>query len=323
MKNNTFAEIAAVLSASEKILIYPHINMDGDALGSAAALCKGLRSKGKECYVLLEDSIPANLAFLDRGYCTFEQNIIKKPDVSVCVDCGDTGRFEKRAKKFAAAPVTVCIDHHETTSFFCGFNYVDPDAAATGELIFKLLLELGVEIDQEISEALFAAITTDTGNFQYSNTTSETHRIVAALYDAGLDANKVSIDLYESTRIERLLIENAAISNMSTIAGGSGVIAYVTQKMLKETGALLEETEGVVQKLRSIGGVEAAAFLKEAEDGRVKVSLRSKKRVNVADLAASLGGGGHIRAAGCTLNCTMTEAFDLLKEKLTDSLEEQ
>lgn len=321
MRNNTFAEIAQVISASEKILIYPHVNMDGDALGSAAALCKGLRKQGKECYILIEDGIPANLTFLDQGYCTSEQNLIRKPDLSICVDCGDPSRFEKRAGKFSSAPVTVCIDHHGTTDLFCDYNYVDPKAAATGELIYRLLREMEAEIDQEMGEALFAAITTDTGDFQYSNTTRESHLIAAELYDAGIDPNKVSIELYENTRIEKLLIENEALSTMSTIGGGKGIIAYVTQDMLRKTGARLEETEGVVQKLRSIGSVEVAAFIKETEEGDVRVSLRSKKHVDVSAIAAAMGGGGHIRAAGCTLHCTMTQAFDLLKEKITDSLE--
>lgn len=320
MKNNTLEEIGAVISGAEKILIYPHVNMDGDALGSAAALCSALRRQGKECHILIEDRVPSNLAFLDKAYCTFDQDIIRKPDLSVCVDCGDPSRFEKRRKKFESAPVTVCIDHHRTTELYCDCNYVDKDAAATGELIYQLLQAMGLEIDREIGEALFAAITTDTGNFQYSNTTKLTHEITAALYDAGIDSNRVSTELYENSRIERILIENAALNTMSTVAGGRGVIAYVTQDMLKETGALMEETEGVVQTLRSISGVETAAFLKENADGAIKVSLRSKSYVDVAAIASCFGGGGHVRAAGCTLQGTLAEAFDALKEKITESL---
>lgn len=320
MKNNTFAEIAEVISDAEKILIYPHVNMDGDALGSAAALCGALRKLGKVCHILIEDDIPTNLKFLDRGYCTWDTGVIRKPDLSICVDCGDTSRFEKRQKKFAAAPVTVCIDHHQTTEYYCDYNYVDPHAAATAELIYKLLCTMGVEIDRQMGEAIFAGITTDTGNFQYSNTTKETHLIAAKLYDTGIDANKISIELYENTRIEKILIENAVLSTISTIAGGKGVIAYVTQDMLKTTGAFMEETERIVEKLRSIGSVEAAAFIKESADGKIKVSMRSKRYVDVAAIAAELSGGGHSRAAGCTLQCSLTEAFDLLKEKLTEKL---
>lgn len=320
MKNNTFEEIVKVISEADRILIFPHVNMDGDALGSAAALCCALRGQGKESYILIEDRIPANLAFLDRGYCTFDENVIKKQDLSICVDCGDPSRFEKRRKKFDEADVTICIDHHGTTSPYCDYNYIDKDAAAAGELIYKLLLTMNTVINAEIGEAIFAAITTDTGNFQYSNTTAESHLITAALYQAGIDWGKVSTELYENNRIERILIENTALGTMSTVAGGKGVIAYVTRDMLRETGAVMDETEHVVEKLRSIAGVEIAAFLKETEDGRVKVSLRSKSCADVAAIAADLGGGGHVRAAGCTLSASLSEAFDLLKEKITDCL---
>ena len=294
--------------------------MDGDALGSCAALCAALRAMEKECYILIEDEIPANLAFLDRGFCTSDRDVIEEPDLSVCIDCGDTTRFEQRKEKFMKAPLTVCIDHHETTDFFCDYNYVDKNAAACGELIFYLLQAMHAPLDQKIGEALFAAINTDTGNFQYSNTTKQTHLIAASLYDAGIDSAAVSMELYENVRLEKLLIKNQVLNTMSLIEGGKGVIAYVTQDMLRETGARMDETEGIVQELRSIGSAEVAAFIKETEDEKIRVSLRSKRFVDVADIAARLGGGGHRRAAGCTLFCSLTEAFDVIRQNITDSL---
>lgn len=322
MKNNTFKEIGAVLLQAEKILLYPHINLDGDALGSSAALCRALRKMGKTCYILIEDEIPANLAFLDRGYCTADQRIIARPDLSVCIDCGDEGRFAKRAAKFREAPVTVCIDHHATTKYFCDFNYVDSEAAAAGELIYHLLNAMNAEIDKEIGEAIFAAITTDTGNFQYSNTSKTSHEIVARLYDAGIDTAEVSVALYENVRLAKILIKNWVLETMSTICEGRGVIAYVTQEMLKETGAVMDETEGIVSELRSIQGVEIAALIKESEENVIRVSLRSKAYADVAKIAAALGGGGHARAAGCTLHCSLTDAFDKIKENITESFAE-
>lgn len=320
MKNNTFEEIAKVIAKKKKILIYPHVNMDGDALGSAVALCKALRTMGKNCHVLIEDDVPSNLRFLDRDYTTFDQNVIKRPDLSICLDCGDAGRFAKRKAKFDSAPTSICIDHHATTKAYCDYNYVDSKSAATGELIYDLLHALDVDIDQEIGEALFAAIATDTGNFQYSNTTKRSHEIVADLYDAGIDSNKVSVELYENMRMEKILLKNKAMGTISTICEGKGIIAYVTQDMLKETGASSDETEGIVQELRSIGSVEIAALLKEMDDGRVKVSLRSKRHIDVTEITSAFGGGGHIRAAGCTLSCSLSEAFDQIKEKMADSL---
>ena len=176
-------------------------------------------------------------------------------------------------------------------------------------------------MDRDIAESLYAAITTDTGNFQYSNTTVETHLIAAELCALGINPGDISIEIYENARIEKLLLEAAALRTMTTLSGGKGVIAYVTREMLEETGARSDETEGIVQKLRSIAGVEVAALMKETDDGRIKVSMRSKKYVDVAEIAAGFSGGGHVRAAGCTFYCGLTEAFDKLKEKITDSLE--
>lgn len=321
MKNNTFEEIAKVIAKKNRILIYPHIHMDGDALGSAVALCKALRVMGKECFILIEDDVPGNLQFLDKGYTTFDADVIKKPELSICVDCGDAGRFPKRKEKFDSAKKTICIDHHATTTHYCDYNYVDSSSAATGELIYDLLCIMGVSIDQEIGEAIFAAITTDTGNFQYSNTSKRSHEIMAELYDAGIDANRVSIELYENQRIEKIQIKNKVLNTLSLICDGKGAICYMTEEMLAESGASSDETDGVVQELRSISSVEIAAFLKEMPGGKVKASLRSKRYADVAEIAAAFGGGGHIRAAGCTMECTLSDAFDAIKRKMTDSLE--
>ena len=140
--NNTFREIGEKLLEADSVLVYPHVNMDGDALGSAVAVCRTLRNLGKTCWILIEDDIPRNLQFLDRGYCTCDQNVVSAPDVSLCLDCGDVSRFLKRKDKFREGKVNICIDHHRTTVPFCQYNYVDPDAAATGQLVYYLLQEM-------------------------------------------------------------------------------------------------------------------------------------------------------------------------------------
>lgn len=321
MKNNTFQEISAVLAGAHDVLLYPHIHMDGDALGSCAALCKALRAAGKRAYILLEEEIPLNLRFLDRGCCTTDADIFADVDISVCVDCGDESRFPGRKEAFRRGKTTICIDHHHTTSSFCDYNYVDAEAAATGELIYQLLLEMGTKPDAEIGEALFAAITTDTGNFQYSNTTKRTFEIAAALCDWGIDSNRVSVELYENVRPQRKRIEAKVLETLRLIGDGQGAICYMTQDMLAKTGALAEETEDVVEQMRSISGVEYAAFLKEQEDGSVRVSLRAKRRGNVAAIAEQFGGGGHIKAAGATLRMPIDEACALLEQALLASIQ--
>lgn len=323
-QNNTFCEISQVLREADSVLIYPHVNMDGDALGSAAALCRALRDLGKACWILIEDTIPRNLLFLDRGYCTYDQDVIQNPDVSLCLDCGDPKRFLKRKDKFMEGRISICIDHHRTTVPFCDYNYIDPDCAATGILIYYLLQELeqstDFRMDGEIADAIFAAVTTDTGNFQYGNTTRECHEIAAQLYNLGVDVRKVSQEIYESVRQERILLHSVAVAGMERFAGGMAAMAVVTQDMLKQTGAEMDETEGIVDKLRSIEGVEIAILVKEDTE-KLKLSLRAKSWGNVAAIAEQFGGGGHTKAAGCSLKLPMEEALPLIRQAAERSLE--
>lgn len=318
--NNTFREIGEKLLAADSVLVYPHVNMDGDALGSAVAVCRTLRNLGKTCWILIEDEIPRNLRFLDRGYCTSNQDIISRPDVSLCLDCGDISRFLKRKEKFLEGKLNICIDHHRTTVPFCQYNYVDPDAAATGQLVYYLLREMGTEIDGEIADAVFAAITTDTGNFQYSNTTKECHEITADLYEKGVNVRRVSQQVYESVRLERVMLHGKALSQLQIFAGGQAAMTVVTQSMLRETGAGMDETEGIVDKLRSIDGVEIAILVKEDAEDKIKLSLRAKSWANVAEIAEHLGGGGHTKAAGGTMKMTLAEALPLIRQEVEKAL---
>ena len=320
MKNNTFEEIAEQINSAESLILYPHVNMDGDTLGSCAALCHSLRSIGKECWVLYEGSVPLNLKFMTGDMFTEDENIIESADISMCIDCGDTGRLGVRKDKFLTSPVTICIDHHTTTDPFCQFNYIDPQAAATGQLIFKLLRTMNIKIDKQAGEAIFAAITTDTGNFQYTNTSKETHLIAAELYDSGIDFNSVSVQIYENKRKEKILITSRSLETLKMVSEGRGGIARVTQEMLAETGAEMSETDGIVEEIRCIAGVEISCLLKEDDENVVKVSMRVKNKGNVAEIAAKYNGGGHVKAAGFTLQMSMDEAFDTVSAEIIENI---
>lgn len=319
--NNSLREIANVLHEAESVLLFPHVNPDGDSIGSCAALCRTLRLRGKEAWILTEDEIPANLVFLDKGYSTKEMDKIQRPDVCICVDCGDVSRFPKRAEKFLLGETTICIDHHMTTRLFCDYNYVDSQEAATGQIIFELLKEFGAEPDKETAEALFAAITTDTGDFQYSNTQKKSHLITAELYDWGADFNKVSVKIYENVRLEKIRLKSAAMETLKIIGGGKGAIVKVSQSMLDKTGALMDESEGLAQELRSIAGVEYSAVLKEYEHELIRVSLRAKRKGDVSQIASALGGGGHLKAAGCTIRETLENAADKVEKEMLAAIQ--
>ncbi|MDY2960641.1 MAG: bifunctional oligoribonuclease/PAP phosphatase NrnA [Hornefia sp.] len=322
MSNDSFKTIGNALKAANSILIFPHVNGDGDAIGSAVALCRALRKSGKTAYILVEDSIPQNLKFIALDYATCNFHVIAEPDVCICVDCGDYSRFPKRKDKFLSGKKTICVDHHGTSKPFCNYNYIDSAAAATGELIYKLLAEMDAPMDKEIGEALFTAITMDTGNFQYSNTTKETHEIVAKLYELGIDANRISIELYESISPEKMRLESKILSKVQFFGKGKLAIGFVSQDMLKETGAKLEDAEGVVSQIRSINGVEIAVLVKEKEELVCRVSLRGKKYADVSKIAESFHGGGHKKAAGCTVEMSLSDAIKAIEEKALESLSE-
>ena len=318
-KNNSLKEIGQILKSSNKILLFTHINMDGDTLGSAVALCHTLRNMGKEAWILIEDRIPEFIRFMDREYCTSDLDIIQEPDICLAIDCGDMERFPKRKEKYLSAGQKGCIDHHMTTEGFGDFNYVDPQAAATGEIIFDLLEAMGEKPDREAAEALFAAITTDTGNFQYSNTTKKTHEIAGALYDVGVRYHEVSEALYQNNKVEKLKLQTRALSDMEMLLDGKIAVCGVNQAMLSETGCTLEDAEGLVEIMRNLAGVEVSGFIKEQAPGLCKVSMRSKGKVNVAEISAKNGGGGHARAAGFSMKMPYQEALDRFKEILKEA----
>lgn len=322
VQNNSFSEIGTALLSANRILLFTHVNMDGDTLGSAAALCQGLRQAGKEAWVFIGETIPDDLAFLDQNLCIRQARKDFHPDVCVAVDCSDLGRLGNRSEFFLQAPVRICIDHHATNDTgFAQLNCIHKDAAATGELIYGILTEMGHSLNQELigvscAEAIYAAIVTDTGNFQYSNTTKLTHQITAKLYDKGIDHTRISIELYQNMRAEKLLVQAKILDSMELLCDGKANLAWADQNMLRETGAAMDETEGTVEQLRNIRGVEISAFLKEMGPDEIKVSLRAKSWGNVAEIASRFGGGGHTKAAGCTIHGTLAYASELIRQEI-------
>jgi phosphoesterase RecJ-like protein len=321
-ENVTMEELARVIGEARSIHIFPHENMDGDTLGSSVALCLALKGSGKDCRVIVDEKIPDNLGFIENG-CTAhidESDLYAAPDLSIIMDVSKMDRLNSRAELFERAETTMCIDHHVSGKAIYDYNFIDARAAATAEIVFDLIGTLGVSIDERIATALYVGILTDTGGFQYKNTTEKTHRVAAELLSRGVSPGDVSVEIYQNLRLEKLRLENAVMETMEVLAGGKGVSAYMTREMLARTGAIDEETEGIVEKLCSIRDVEAAVFVRETEDGRTKVSMRSKSYYDMAALAERFGGGGHIRAAGFSADQPLTEVLAELNGILTETL---
>ncbi|MDR3295837.1 MAG: bifunctional oligoribonuclease/PAP phosphatase NrnA [Clostridiales Family XIII bacterium] len=321
--NNTLEEIAASLQAAQSVLLFPHVSLDGDCLGSSMALCAALRKSGKISHVVIEDDIPEFLLFLEweTDCCTRDLHILENPDVCVCMDCGEPQRFPRRKNLFQAGRTTMCIDHHESAAPLMDLNYIDGKAAATAEIVYDLLLLLGTDMDKQIAEAIYTGIVTDTGRFQYSNTTGKTHRIAASLIETDVRPSEIAVWLYQNVSREKQLLESRILGTTEMFAGGKAALAHMTRGMLKETGAKPEDTDGVVEMLRDIRGVEVACLLKERNARQIKVSLRSKQSFDVALLSEGFGGGGHARAAGYTANTNMQEAKSAVKQLLEEGLQ--
>lgn len=318
-KNASLKDIARKLMWASDIIIFVHQNPDGDALGSSTALAKTLRGMGKTAYVLLEEEVPGYLSFMDTDCCTLDRNCIADPDVCICVDCCEYSRFASIADIYDKGKTKLCVDHHLNDTGFGDFYYVDSTAAASAELIYKLIVALDEDITRDIANALYIGISTDTGSFKYSNTTADTHEIAMNLLRVGIDHNDIIVNLYQNKKITEVEVQSMAVNEKKMIAGGKGAITMVTAEMLESCNADLGDAESVIDVLRDISGVEIAAVLKERGD-KIKVSFRAKSYANVAEIAQKFGGGGHVKAAGCTLECGKDEALAKIEASICEAL---
>ncbi len=313
MTMKTLNKIQKLIKENKKFLIVSHINPEGDAIGSCIALALGLKKMRKSAYILSKDPVPDILKFLPHS------NLIntKKPsinfDVLILVDCNTIERTGFSALSGTApggknikVKATAIIDHHLTTNRDKRhIIWVDSKASAAGELIYKLLKALRIPIDKKIAANLYTAILTDTGGFRYSNTSVESVRIASDLIEAGAEPWKIAKEVYESISLNCLRL----LSQMLPTLEKRGKIAWVTvtRLMFKKTNTCAQDTENFVDYPRKVKGIEVAVFFRENAKNRYKVSLRSKGKVNVADIAKTFGGGGHASAAGCVVNGSLTE----------------
>ena len=322
-KNASLKEIGDILKKSRETLIFPHVNMDGDALGSSVALCRALRDMGRRAYIVTVEEIPGYIDFIaddDAGCFDDGSGCTDEPDVCICVDCSEVSRIPGREDLFMKGGTRIAVDHHLTGDIEADMYYVDSGEAAAAQIVFKLLKEMDAGITPHVAEPLYAGIVTDTGSFQYSNTTPETHRIAAELMESGMDHMRTSVSVYQSVTFGKLRMRAAVTENLEMICGGRGAVSYLTGDMINECGGTGEDAEDMIDTVRNIKGVEVAAFLKE-RDGRIKVSLRAKSDARVDGIAAKFGGGGHMKAAGCTMDKTMQEALDTVKKEIEAYLE--
>ena len=318
MMNSIFNEISKSIEDSKNIAVVSHINPDGDNLGSLLGFGLSLVRFGKNVEFVKSDIIPEDYTFLPgadklSGYGQSRKYL----DLLIVLDSSDPTRLGDNKILLDEAKVVINIDHHVSNSMFGDIKLVDAKASSTGEIVYKLIEYLNLPIDTEIATCLYAAITTDTGRFSYQSVTGETHRIAAKLYDEGIDGYEINKRLYQTRSLKRTRLFSRAMADMELLFDGKAAIIKISRKMLEETGASMEDTEGIVEFLRDTDSVEAACLLKEIDENQVKVSIRTKNTIDANKMCSSFGGGGHIRASGCTISATLDEAAVLLSEEIS------
>lgn len=309
-------KIIDVIKKSKNIVILPHISADGDALGSGLALALALNRTNKNVLVYLEENIPKLYSFLpgQRMLSVYPQEI-EIPDTVIAIDTGDTARLGKRVELLKKANFTVNIDHHHTNTEFAALNYVCAKSSAVGEIIYRMIKIMGFELDRDISTCLYVALVTDTGGFRYSNTTYMTHLIASDLVNYDINVPGIFSILFDSNSKQKVKLMGAAINSLELFEDERVAFITLTEKMMRETGALEEEVEGIIDLGRSIYGVEVAVLFREKQ-GEIKVSFRSNSDVDVSIIANKYSGGGHKKAAGCTIKGEMHG----VKEKILNDI---
>ena len=296
--------IIAQLKKSNTVLISVHVNPDGDALGAQLGLMLALQKLDKAVVAHNFDPVPDSYRFLpNAGNVRVGKPVTGRYDACVVLD-GDPPRTGLYDGAYPA-DILINIDHHVTNDSAWQHTWLDPSAAATGEMIYKLVERLGVPIDRNIALCLFTAIFTDTGSFRYTNTTPECMRISALLLEAGADPWVVTENVYESFAYPRLKLLGSVLSGMELSKDGRMAWVVVTDELYRQTGTSGEDTDNFINFVRSVKGVEVAILFRQTAIAQYKISLRSKGRVDLSGLATSFGGGGHKNAAGSVMNGTL------------------
>jgi len=310
----TIEEAAAFLRTVDDVGVLTHRNPDGDCLGSASALCKVLRALNKRAVMLCSDPVGTNFS---RFLAEPNGDFLIKTYVSVDVAAPDLlGSYRPLADE---GKIALCIDHHPSNTGYAERTVVEPKAAATAELIFRLTEALSVPINKSIATALYIGIITDTGCFQFSNTTPETHRIAARLMEAGAPAEQLSRVFFGTKTRGRLALEAAALSKLCYFQNGRVAVMTVTEQMRQAAAVSDSELDGLSALPRQIEGVEIGILLREKQ-GEWRVSVRTNETADASAVCAAFGGGGHIRAAGCTVKGEYESVLKQLSEECEKEL---
>jgi bifunctional oligoribonuclease and PAP phosphatase NrnA len=313
LTNSTFAEIAAVLREYESFAVLSHVRPDGDALGSQIAMGLALQKLGKKVKAWNEEGLLEKFSFLPGGeLVSLPPEEPENFDVVLALDTATRQRLgDNVLAAVGQAKVWINIDHHPSNPRYGDLVHIDPVAPATGQILFELLQSQDLPLDESIAENLFAAISTDTGSFQYQNTTARTFEIAADILRCGIKVGELSQKLYESYPRRRIELLRVLLDRMRFDADGKVASFSLPSAMATELGVIPEDNEGLIDHLRAIQGVIIAIFFEELEGGKVRVSMRSKdERADVCAICVSFKGGGHKLAAGARVPGALDEVAE-------------
>ncbi|HUY98400.1 MAG TPA: DHH family phosphoesterase [Verrucomicrobiae bacterium] len=305
------AAIGQVLEQASDFLCVGHQDADADSLGSLLAMCDALERTGKRTYPWVPAPVPRQLGFLP-GYERVNQSEAPAHAVVLAFDAGSPGRFASLRERIDAAATVVVIDHHRSNQGFGTIALVDPDAAATGELLLRLLQALGLPVSPAAATNLYAALLTDTGGFRHDNTSASVLATAAELAQLGAEPGWVARMAYKSQPITTLRLHALVTASAWIESAGRLLWSEVTADLLAETGAQMEEAEGLIDILQSLDTLLVAVLLKQVGPARTKVSVRTRPGVEAHLLLAEFGGGGHARAAGADLPLPLEPARELV-----------
>jgi phosphoesterase RecJ-like protein len=318
-KEAVIGRIGDELHARDRFLILSHVRPDGDAIGSMVALGSSLAAMGKTVWLVNEDGLPENLAFLPGSErVTPPPAEVLPADVVIALDCATKPRLGEAALHAAsAASLWINIDHHISNPGYGDINLIDPSSPATGAILYDLLLHAGLPLTDEARDAIYVAVSTDTGSFQYPSTRAETYEMAADLIRRGLDVGEINSSTYDEQPFRRLELLRDLLNTLGR--SEDGLLAWwdLRDEVRVRLGLLPEDSEGLIDNIRGIRGVRVAVFFEELPDGRMRVSMRSKdRRIDVCAIASQFGGGGHPMAAGIR----MGGPFEVSKQAVLDAI---
>ena len=307
-------EVVELLRGAERVTAICHENPDGDTLGAGIAIAIAAERLGKQAEVVSGDPPPPFLAVLPRIRSVRRAPQLE-PDLAVIVDTGDlkrTGSVAAEHGDWLSRATIAVIDHHVSNAGFGAANWIDPAAAATCEMVALMLPELGIELDQELATALLTGIVQDTHTFAHPNATPRTLRVAAELVEAGASLSQLNRAVYADKPFSTLALWGRMLNSIEELSEGRIVHASMTLEMLRETGEQPNASEGFVDLLGSTKAADITVLFKQAEPGSTRVSVRTTERADAVAITSAFGGGGHARAAGCTVEGPIETARELV-----------